>query len=166
MGVNSVKNCKLVFLAEVNSFSKVLGARNSTTCCGISPEGASWLISVVAEASRGQILKGLVITAKNFGFYPEGYFCGSHPLSPPSVLSWTVTRLNLSIWKITLISVVIKLGIRQGSGCYKSSYKAIRGGNSVYPGAGECQWEWREVEESGEIWGEEWMRFGEICVLS
>lgn len=97
MGVNSVKNCKLVFLAEANSFSKVLGARNSTTCCGISPEGASWLISVVAEASRGQILKGLVITAKNFGFYPEGYFCGSHPLSPPSVLSWTVTRLNLSI---------------------------------------------------------------------
>lgn len=61
---------------------------------------------------------------------------------------------------------MIKLGIRQGSGCYKSSYKAIRGGNSVYPGAGECQWEWREVEESGEIWGEEWMGFGEICVLS
>lgn len=46
-------------------------------------------VGVMAGEVRGQILKGLVVIAKNFGFYPEGCLWG-HLFSPPSVLNWTV----------------------------------------------------------------------------
>lgn len=34
-------------------------------------------VGVMAGEVRGQILKGLVVIAKNFGFYPEGCVCGA-----------------------------------------------------------------------------------------
>lgn len=56
-------------------------------------------------------------------------------------------------------SVLIRLGTGQRRGCVKTSYKAIRGEDSV-------PWAWvvavrREMEESGEILGEEWIGFGD-----
>ena len=91
---------------------------------------------VAGEASRGQILKGLVITAKNLGFILKAMFLGATHSSPkcfkldsnPIRCEYLNDHFNYS--------VVIRLGTGLGSGCgSKTSYKAIRG-NLVYPGAG------------------------------
>lgn len=53
---------------------------------------------------------------------------------PPSVLNWTVTWLDEYLKDYSNQNAVIRLG-QCGSGCGKTSYKAIRGEISVYPGA-------------------------------
>ena len=70
------------FMIKWNSSCKVLGTRASRTR-GIGKK-CMWLedkvgnVGIVAEV-RGQIMKGLRIIAKNFGFYLEGYVCETTP---------------------------------------------------------------------------------------